>query len=94
MIVKKELLDSVILKWGIEPQIGMLHEEFGELMSAINKWKRGRVDAEEVQEEIADCMMMLDQMSNYFGENQVQIFIGEKSERLRERVADPERSVL
>jgi len=33
-------------------------------------------------------------MSHIFGENQVQIFIGEKSERLRERVSDSERRVL
>jgi len=94
MIIKPELLQDVIQKWGIDAQIGILHEEMGELMSAISKYNRGRVGIEAVQEEIADCLMMLDQMSHIFGENQVQIFIGEKSERLRERVSDSERRVL
>ena len=80
MIVKEEILDAVILKWGMEAQIDMLHEEMGELMSAINKHKRGRRHRSYVQEEIADCLMMLQQMRHYFGKEDVDMWIRVKTE--------------
>jgi NTP pyrophosphatase (non-canonical NTP hydrolase) len=94
MIVKEEILDAVLLKWGAEAQVDMLHEEIGELMSALNKHKRGRVERTYVQEEIADCLIMLQQMRHYFGKGEVDMWIKVKTKRLEERLADPDRRVL
>ena len=56
--------------YGNIAQIGMLHEEMGELMVAINKYKRAGYTDEavaHVREEIADVQIMLDQMRILFG---------------------------
>jgi len=94
MIVDKEILKRVLVKWGIEAQIDMVHEEVGEFQSALNKYRRGRCEIKEVQEEIADCLMMFQQMRHYFGAEQVDFFIRNKTKRLEDRLADPEREVL
>ena len=94
MIVDEKILQDVIQKWGPEAQIKMLHEEFGELMSALNKYDRGRVSIIEVQEEIADCLMMLQQMRYIFGAKDVDEWVTIKTDRVKGRLADPERKQL
>lgn len=64
---KQELYRTTIRTWGKEGQIDMFHEEVGELLSALNKYKRGRVKAEEVITEIADVQIMVDQLAEMFG---------------------------
>ena len=56
-----EILEEAVREWG-DKQIGMLTEECGELLSAMNKFLRGRVSKEAVVEELADVMIMCDQM--------------------------------
>jgi NTP pyrophosphatase (non-canonical NTP hydrolase) len=94
MIVKEEILDAVVQKWGVDAQIGILHEEIGELQSALNKFNRGRALRDDVCEEIADCLMMLQQMRRIFGQASVDKYVKIKTERLEERIADPERTIL
>ena len=60
---KNILYQKAINNWGKELQYGMLSEEVGELLSAINKYRRGRVDKKAVIEEIADVRIMLEQIS-------------------------------
>ena len=55
---KQDLYRQTIQRWGKEGQIDMFHEEVGELLSALNKYKRGRVPAKEVVTEIADVQIM------------------------------------
>ena len=64
---KQELYRTAIRTWGKEGQIDMFHEEVGELLSALNKYKRGRVKAEEVITEIADVQIMVEQLAEMFG---------------------------
>jgi len=64
---KQELYRNTINTWGKEGQIDMFHEEVGELLSALNKYKRGRVKAEEVITEIADVQIMVEQLAEMFG---------------------------
>lgn len=64
---KQELYRTTIRTWGKEGQIDMFHEEVGELLSALNKYKRGRVKAEEVITEIADVQIMVEQLAEMFG---------------------------
>ena len=42
-ITPSEIYANAIMEFGVDAQIDMLHEEVGELLSAINKYKRGRV---------------------------------------------------
>ena len=63
MIDKDELYEKAYRKWGAEAQIGMLFEEIGELMVAINKNRRlvNGCDTDKVIDEIADVEIMLEQ---------------------------------
>lgn len=58
----EEIFKRAVEKHGALPQIGMLYEEMGELMTAINQWIRGRVPVETVAEEMADVCVMLHQL--------------------------------
>lgn len=53
--------------WGEELQFGMLHEEMGELIVAINKVRRGKGGIASVIEELADVEIMLEQIAYIFG---------------------------
>lgn len=72
--------------FGSEGQVDMFHEEVGELMSALNKFKRGRVKAEEVITEIADVQIMAEQLAEMFGSIDVQHEKNRKLYRLALRV--------
>lgn len=48
--------------YGKEPQINQAIEEMGELIVAINHWKRGKATKADVFSEIADVVIMCDQL--------------------------------
>lgn len=48
--------------YGKESQINQAFEEMGELMVAINHWRRGRATKADVFSEIADVIIMCDQL--------------------------------
>ena len=58
--------------FGADHQIGMLHEEVGELLAAINQYARGRVGKGAVVTEIADVMIMCEQMAEIFGREETE----------------------
>ncbi len=82
----ENICQKAIQIFGFEKQTGMLSEECGELLSAINKFKRGRVVQGAVVEEIADVIIMCVQMAHYFGYFDVQNEINYKISRLTERM--------
>ena len=54
--------------WGADAQFNMACEEVGELISALNKYRRGRItDEKEVITEIADVQIMAEQLAEFFG---------------------------
>lgn len=85
-ISEKSIYANAILAYGTESQIDMLHEEVGELLSAINKYKRGRCPAEDVITEIADVEIMCGQMAMIFGPDKVMAEKEKKLIRLQERI--------
>ncbi len=48
--------------YGKESQINQAFEEMGELMVAINHWRRGRATKADVFSEISDVIIMCDQL--------------------------------
>jgi hypothetical protein len=58
----KETLEEAIVLWGIEAQFDMVVEECAELINAIQKHKRGRVDESNILEEAVDVDILLDQV--------------------------------
>ena len=83
---EESICQKAIRIFGIADQTGMLSEECGELLSAINKFKRGRIEREEVAQEIADVIIMCLQMADYFGYYDVKDAISNKLSRLEERM--------
>lgn len=59
---EKDLYRNVLETWGLQNQIYMVIEESSELVDALCKLKRGRVDISEVITELADVQIMLEQM--------------------------------
>ena len=56
------LVKQTQAKWGTVAQLDMVVEECSELINAIQKWKRGRVERIEVVEEGVDVEIMVEQL--------------------------------
>jgi NTP pyrophosphatase (non-canonical NTP hydrolase) len=54
---------EAVKQWGADFQIGMVAEEVGELLSALSKFKRGRIRPMDLASEIADVRIMLEQVA-------------------------------
>ena len=55
---------EAVKQMGVEMQTDMVAEEVGEMLSALSKFKRGRVRPMELAGEIADVRIMLDQIGH------------------------------
>lgn len=83
-----QLYDRVLDIFGHNNQKMMLAEECGELLSAISKNMRGRIDEDAVVTELADVAIMVEQMAMIFGWKEVKAEKERKLERLKERIDD------
>jgi len=81
---EESILIDAVETFGRSAQIDMCIEECSELIQALCKLKRGRET--NVEEEIADCLIMLEQMKCFFDREKVQQFYFEKLERLALRI--------
>lgn len=63
----QELCEQAVMAWGIDAQIDMAIEECGELIVALNHYRRGRVNEEAVLSEVADVSILVEQMASLFG---------------------------
>lgn len=82
----REIYIQAIEKWGILPQVLMVMEECGELLSALSKFNRRRVNSPEVITELADVSIMVEQMASYFGWENFWEERDRKLQRLKERI--------
>lgn len=87
MTAKEEILQSAIYAFGVEAQIDMAIEECSELINALCKWRRRRVDDSAVVTEIADVKIMMTQMAMMFGWEEVDEEEQRKLERLKRRIS-------
>lgn len=83
----KELYSKALDAWGFPAQAMMVLEECGELINAICKYDRGRANEDDIITEIADVMIMCEQMASFFGTVKVEIEKDRKLNRLKERLA-------
>lgn len=77
-------LQLAIDTWGHESQLGMVQEEMGELLAALNQHKRGR--NVNVCGEIADVLVMMGQLALMFGPDEVLAQYTAKVSRLQSRL--------
>ena len=86
---KKALLRKAIETFGVDSQIGMLQEECAEAIQAVNKVRRGQRGAvDHLCEEVADVLIMCEQMKVALPEATIEFYYNEKLERLRKAVDD------
>ena len=86
-----ELYDEAEKQWGLIAQYDQAIEEMGELIVAINKYKRKCLYGEyknnpqvedNLAEEIADVKMCLEQLENYMGSEKVEAIFERKLAKL------------
>lgn len=75
-----------ISAWGFSNQLDMLWEESNELGVAIAHYKRKRVDADKLAEEIADVLIVAAQITIVVGPRRVLNQVKAKLERLEHRL--------
>lgn len=76
-----------IRAFGYQSQERMALEEMSELTNALMKRHRNRASDDDVVTEIADVMIMMEQLRQYYGKERVDKEIQRKLERLtRERL--------
>ena len=63
----RKLFGEALKIWSPSKQIGMLHEEIGELMVSMNRYDRGRGTKEDILTEIVDVEILLGQMKILYG---------------------------
>lgn len=83
---RTELYKKALHDWGIGPQTMMVMEETGEMLNAMGKYDRGRVNEDEVITELVDVWILMEQMAVFFGWNKFQKEKERKLERLKERL--------
>ena len=82
------LFKELLSRFGIEKQTLMLAEEQGELIKAINKKLRGKGDRLSIVEELADVVIMLRQIAQFFNidKEEVNLIMNKKLKRTEERL--------
>ncbi len=84
---KIELYRTAIDKWGEVSQAFMVMEEVGEMLDALGKAHRGRLENKmEIITELADVTIMMEQWAAYFGWDEYVREKERKLERLKDRV--------
>ena len=66
MKIDKIVLLNAIDKWGCQSQIFMAIEEMAELTKELSKWYRKEESTEKILEEIADVIIMIEQIKIMF----------------------------
>lgn len=92
-----KVYDEAEKEWGLIAQYDQAIEEMGELIVAINKYKRKCLYGEfahnqkvedNLAEEIADVKMCLEQLENYVGEEKVAAIFELKMKKLQEEIEE------
>lgn len=81
---ERHIYQQALDKWGIEAQVMMAIEECAELITALCHLYRGR--RTNIIEEIADVIIMIEQLSLIFGEEEIDKAKQIKLARLKEMI--------
>lgn len=85
-IGEKAICLEAITKWSITENFGMMAEECGELLSAINKLLRGRASTSDVITELADVSLVITAFAMLLGYDKYLVEKERKLMRLKERL--------
>ena len=87
---QKQIMLNALRKNGVDAQDDIAIEEMAELTKAIIKNRRYKTFAtlESIYEELADVMIMTEQILMSLDKDRVQVYINKKLERLNERLGE------
>ena len=86
-----ERIKAIADYYGFTSQVDMLTEEAAEFTVAVNKLRRGHADAyEHIKEEVADLLVVAQQLRYLLGCYDVDCIINEKLNRQMQRIAEAE----
>ena len=85
-----ETYKEAISKWGEDAQINMLYEECGELLTAVARFRRGRMNHQDVMTELADVSIMVEQLAAFYGTDRFEAEKERKLERLKNKLESKE----
>ena len=89
MMHEMSVLQRAIAKWGEDAQMKMVLEEMSELQKEICKLWRGKDNRDAIAEEVADVVIMLDQLELMLDiQYQVEQYRQKKLRRLQKRLED------
>ena len=83
---QKTTLVHAINHFGVEGQINKAVEEMGELITELSKRNLSRFDKDRLAEEVADALIMLEQLRIIFGASKVDGYVAGKLERLEKTI--------
>lgn len=84
----KQTYYAALNKWGRDVQLIIAIEEMGELIQALSKFLNGRCPESVVENEIADVMIMMEQLQIVFSAAEIQNRKEAKLARLKMRLSD------
>ena len=79
--------------YGDDELINLAIEEMAELTVALNHYRRKRIEASGVQEEIADVLLAMQELKQIFGTGGTVDFYKYKCERFEKRVEEKEKEI-
>jgi NTP pyrophosphatase (non-canonical NTP hydrolase) len=85
-IKKMEVAKQAVELFGAKEQTLIAIEEMGELIVALNHYRRNRCESHTVIFEIADVLLSLESLKEIYGRFLVEEAFKMKSERLRRRI--------
>ena len=86
--MQKLTIQRAINYFGADMQTQKALEEMGELIVELARRNTGRYDRAHVAEEVADVMIMMEQMRLMIGPDLVDIYIDQKIERLDKKLSE------
>jgi len=89
---QKKICLRAIDHWGVEHQKRKAMEELGELLVELSKEQDGRTNADLIRGELADVIIMCEQLRLIYGGKETDAWIDRKLERLWGMMRLPERS--
>ena len=81
-----EICAKALKHFGAQSQKELLIEECAELIQALQHEKRGRINPEDICEEIADVQIMLNQISLLYPQRLIHNATERKMSRLKKRI--------
>lgn len=87
--INTDIIKQSINYYGIDTQSTVCMEECAELIQAISKAKRGKLDNENMTEEIADVLICIEMLKELYGlqDCEIENWIARKQEREKDRTS-------